>query len=290
MQLLKTLLSIHKTVKVRATKYFILLVLAIVSLFIQAYMHNYNIVYIMMFFLTAVAGTSTLFGMLNLHFLSVKLLSKSRIFATQKASVTFLASNSADFGLYDLDFRYEDKNSYLSSLAPKNSKAVSVEVLFDTRGKHELKQLDVVSFFPLIHEKKMRVFKLDESVIVYPRPEGIGLLERLAMQKSKSGDLDDYKGLSRFEQGENFSAIHWASLAKNDTLMSKRFAYHQTQEKLFFSFDELMGSSEEKLSQLTLWVIEAERYGYDFKLELQQRVYDSKKEAIDAILDALAQY
>ncbi|MEN8303816.1 MAG: DUF58 domain-containing protein [Campylobacterota bacterium] len=290
MQLLKTLLSIHKSVKVRATKYFILLVLAIVSLFIQAYMHNYNIVYIMMFFLTAVAGTSTIFGMLNLSPLELKLLSNTRAFATKNTPLTFIVDNSANYSIYDLDFSYEGKNSYLSNLASNNSKVISLDLSFLKRGEQKLGTMHVESFFPLIHERKFRDFLLEEKVVVYPNPQGISLLQKMSQAKSSSGDLDDFKGLTRFEQGENFSAIHWASLAKSDRLMGKRFEYAQEQEKLFFSFSELTGDTEERLSQLTLWVLEAEKYEYDFKLELGSSIFDSKKVGIDAILDALAQY
>ncbi|MEA3369979.1 MAG: DUF58 domain-containing protein [Campylobacterota bacterium] len=290
MQSLKTLLSIHKNVKVRATKYFILLVLAIVSLFIQAYMHNYNIVYIMMFFLTAVAGTSTIFGMLNLSPLELKLLSNTRVFATKTSPLTFLANNSANYAIYDLDFSYENKSTYLSNLVANNSKVISLDFSFSKRGEEKLGSIHVESFFPLIHERKFRDFLLEEKILVYPNPKGISLEQKMSQAKHSSGDLDDFKGLTRFEQGENFSAIHWASLAKNERLMAKRFEYSQAQEKLFFSFNELSGDTEDRLSQLTLWVLEAEKYGYAFKLELGSTIFDSKKVGIDAILDALAQY
>jgi len=78
MQSLKTFISIHRSVKVRPTKQFFLLLFGIIALFVQAYMHNYNIVYIMMFFLVSVAGTSTYFGMKNLYPLSVAFVAQER--------------------------------------------------------------------------------------------------------------------------------------------------------------------------------------------------------------------
>lgn len=290
MQLFKTFISIHKNIKVRPTKYFFILILAIISLFIQAYMHNYNIVYIMMFFLVSVAGTSTLFGMLNLHPLEIKFLSHDRLFATQTGSLTLLASNSASYGLYDFHFSYAQSKLYLQSLQAHESKAISFEIQFPQRGRHPLKELYVLSFFPLIHERKMRTYKLKGEIIVYPKPQGDSLRKQLAQKKQTSGDLDDFKGITRFIDGENISSIHWASLAKNDTLMSKRFVYTQTQEKLHFSFSDLHGDAESRLSQLTLWVLEASELNFDFTLDLGTNTYDSTKEELDAILTKLALY
>lgn len=290
MQLFKTFISIHKNIKVRPTKYFFILILAIVSLFIQAYMHNYNIVYIMMFFLVSVAGTSTLFGMLNLHPLEITFLSHGRLFATQEGEITLLARNTSSYALYDLHFSYAKSKQTLSTLKGHESKALSFSTLFSQRGKHPLQKLYVLSLFPLIHERKMRTYLLEKELIVYPKPNGVSLIKQLAQKKQQSGDLDDFKGITRFIDGENISSIHWASLAKSDTLMSKRFLYTQSQEKLHFSFRDLQGDTEDRLSQLTLWVLEASELGFDFTLELGGRSYDSAKEDLDAILTQLALY
>ena len=291
MRLFKTFISIHKHVKVRATKYFALLVLAIISLFLQAFMHNYNIVYIMMFFLVSVALASTFFGMLNLYYLDLKYLSHTRFFADEKGTLTLLASNTSEHPLYDLNFSYKDEIYKIDAIKPHEGKSVIFDTVFEKRGRYPLGIVRVESHFPLVHERKYRNFELEEnSVIVYPRPFGIPLLKRLSSKKYKHGDINDFKGVSRFVEGENISLIHWASLAKTDTLMSKQFSYTQMQEKLHFSYDELTGDTESRLSQLTLWVVEASQFGYAFTLEIKNREYDSKREDIDAILTQLALY
>ena len=290
MKLLKTFISIHKSVTVRPTKYFFLLLLAIVSLFIQAYMHNYNIVYIMMFFLVAVAGTSTLFGMRNLYPLELSFLSHERFFAHENARFTLSAHNKAEYALYDLHFLYKDSPLMLRSLPAQGSAHLSFSTRFEKRGKHTLEKTHLESLFPLIHERKFRDIALDAEILVYPHPKGESLLHRLALQKNKSGDLSDFEGIKKFLQGESISSIHWASLAKNDTLMRKVFLFEEKQEKLHFSLQELRGDEETKLSQLTLWVLECEQLGFAFTLDLGSKIFDSQKEEIDAILSALALY
>lgn len=290
MRLLQTFISIHKTIKVRPNRYFFLLVFIIVSLFIQAYMHNYNIVYITMFFTAAVAGTSTLFGMLNLHPVKVSFLANQPFFAKQKSVVTLLASNTENFCAYDLDFTFLDQSIHLNKLEPNSSSALHFTTQFEKRGKQTLKEVQVTSLFPLIHEKKIKKFSIDKSVIIYPKPQGIPLLSSQNIDNAKSGELSDFEGIKEFIQGESLSSIHWASLAKNETLMSKKFLYDEQQNELVFYFDKLSGDLEEKLSQLTLWVLECSKYDLAFKLHISGKIYNSKKGSIDEILTHLALY
>lgn len=260
----------------------------IVALFLQAYMHNYNIVYIMMFFLVSVAVVSTFFGVLNLSYIEVKFLNHSPFFAQRKGDFSVLTQNNSEHAAYDLSFSYKESKNYVQNLEVDEKKALTFEAVFAQRGKFSFDSLEVESLFPLIHEKKSRTFDFKQSVIVFPKPEGISLLEQLKFKKHQSGDLSDFKGVSHYIDGENFSSIHWASLAKDETLMSKRFVYKQKQTKLRFSFSELQGQTEEKLSQLTKWILEATEHNFDFVLELEGKTYDSTKEDIDAILTQLA--
>lgn len=290
MRLLQTLLSIHRTIKVRPTKYFFLLLGAIVSLFLQAYMHNYNIVYIMMFCITAVAGTSTLYGMFNLHPLQVAFLSAERFFASQDSLCTLRLHNGGEYPCYDLDLHFRAHAKHIALLAPKESVALSFSARFEKRGAAQLEEASVTSYFPFAHEIKSKRFPLAHKILVYPKPSGESLFDRFAKELHMHGDFSDFDTVSRFAQGENIGAIHWASLAKNDTLMSKRFLYEQRRNTLHFDFKTLRGESEERLSQLCLWVLECEKHAFAFTLALGGEILDSKKVDTDAILAKLALY
>lgn len=290
MRLLQTLLSIHKTIKVRPTKYFFLLLGAIISLFLQAYMHNYNIVYIMMFCITAVAGTSTLYGMFNLHPLQVAFLSAERFFASQDSQCTLRLHNGGEYPCYDLYLHFAAHAKHIALLAPKESVALSFGARFEKRGIAHLEEASITSYFPFAHEIKSKRFPLLQKILVYPKPSGESLFDRFAPQLHLHGDLSDFDTVSRFAQGENIGAIHWASLAKNDILMSKRFLYEKQENTLHFDFKTLRGEIEERVSQLCLWVLECEKHGFAFTLALGGEILDSKKVDTDAILAKLALY
>lgn len=288
MQSLKTFISIHKSVKVRPTKQFFLLLFGIIGLFLQAYMHNYNIVYIMMFFLVSVAGTSTYFGMKNLHPLTLVFVSQERFFVDEPASFTLKLENSSTYDVYDLSITYNDSTHYVKSLKKESSKHIQLQANFVKRGYVALDSVHIESLFPLTHERKFRDISLVHELVVYAKPQGKPLLHRLNIDTKESGDLSDFEGIYEFLHGESFSAIHWASLAKNETLMKKVFSYEEEQEELLFSYEELEGDTESRLSQLTLWVLECEAYGLAFTLEIGSKRFDSKKEHIDVILREIA--
>lgn len=290
MQLLRTLFSIHKTIIVRPTKYFFLLLGVIISLFLQAYMHNYNIVYIMMFFITALAGTSTIFGMFNLHPLSLSLLSYERFFANTLTSYKLLLHNSATYKCYDITLHKDTKQTHIPLIKEMQNITIHMQEKFTKRGKAELTTYKFTSFFPFAHEIKTKNISLNKSIIIYPKPYGISIFEHFAQDLATHGDISDFDTIKPYIQGENISFIHWASLAKNNTLMSKKFFYEQKKETLVFDIATLKGEDEDKLSQLTLWVLECEQNQLSFILRLKNKNLNSKRDSIDAILTQLALY
>lgn len=290
MQSLKTFISIHKSVKVRPTKQFFLLLFGIIALFVQAYMHNYNIVYIMMFFLVSVAGTSTYFGMRNLHPLEVAFVSQKRFFATQNAGFTLAITNASEYPLYDLEFAYKTQHKHLRRLEPNAKVHLTFETSAQTRGRERVENLELQSFFPLPHEKKSRSFRLDTELLIYPKPEGVSLFSSKNAALNVQGDLSDFKSIESFTQGESLAKLHWASLAKNETLMKKEFYYEEERQTLHFEYENLTGDTESRLSQLTLWALECESHNMAFSVTLGKKMLDSKEDGVDGILRELALY
>ena len=69
-------------------------------------------------------------------------------------------------------------------------------------------------------------------------------------------------------RGESQRHIDWKAVARGQPLMTKQFAA-ETKGAVYLDFFELrFADVEEKLSQLTLWVIEAERARQPYGLRL----------------------
>lgn len=242
----------------------------------------------MMFFLVSVAGSSTYFGMKNLHPLEVAFVSQERFFATQSGAFVLSVANVSEYVLYDLEFKYQTQYKHLKRLEPNAKVLLWFETLVQTRGSEALDPLTLTSLFPLPHERKSRVFTLHGELLIYAKPEGRSLFDSLGVQQNERGDLGDFRDIERFSQGESLSKLHWASLAKNEQLMKKEFNYEEQSQTLRFEYEKLTGDKESRLSQLTLWVLECESHGMAFTLILGAKTLDSKVDGIDAILKQLA--
>lgn len=290
MKSLRTYISILKSVKNRPTKYFLYLVLIIVALFMQAYMHNYNIVYIMMFFLVGIAGASSLYGVFNLYHIKILLLSHERFFASEPSFYTLSVINNSTSSAYDLSITSHNQTKNIKSLNAHTSTSLQLNADFPQRGRSRLPDIKLSSLFPLPHELKYKEIALNETLFVYAQPKGLSLFSIYNKNASLNGEMDEFDGLKEFQQGESISSIHWASLAKDERLKSKTFLYEDEQKTLHFSFEVLQGDVESRLSQLTLWVLECEKHHLLFKLEINSQLLDSKEQSIDEILTTIAAY
>lgn len=292
MKSFKAYISILKEVKNRPTKFFLYLVLIIVGLFMQAYMHNYNIVYLMMFFLVGVAGAASLYGVYNLYYIKATLLSQDRFFANATSSYTLSIINPKESSVYDINVILTDTKQlkHIPSIQANDTATISLHSLFTQRGEAKLPLLELNSLFPLPHEVKYKHIIMSETILVYAEPKGISLFDFYSIDNSNNGEISEFEGIKDFVQGENISAIHWASLAKSDSLKSKNFLYEENKKTLHFDFATLDGNIEEKLSQLTLWVLECERNQFDFTLKIDAVTLDSKESSIDEILQTITNY
>jgi uncharacterized protein (DUF58 family) len=82
------------------------------------------------------------------------------------------------------------------------------------------------------------------------------------------GEGDDFSGMRPYIHGESQRHIDWRAVARGQPLITKQFT---TEEEgvVHLDFSVLrLTDVEERLSQLTLWVIEAERARRPYGLRL----------------------
>ena len=117
-------------------------------------------------------------------------------------------------------------------------------------------------------------FVSNQTYLVYPKPAGNSQLPTNHSRFADSwvqqgiGHGDDFAGVRAYVPGESQRHIDWKAVARGQPLMTKQFAA-ETKGAVCLDFFELrFADVEEKLSQLTLWVIEAERARQPYGLRL----------------------
>ncbi len=286
--LLTHFISIHTSVKSRPTGYVWLLIVIMFALFFQAYMHNFNIVYITLFTVFSVASSGCYFGRKNLYDLMLVELPQERIFANKKASLKWRIKNEADNPAYDVSVKTKSSSQHFNSITKES--IVTLSYTFEKRGFNPYPEVTLESRFPLLHVRFLKFSKQDKKLLVYPQPKGVALKDYIKEQLSHYGERSDFEGIRRYERSDVASLIHWPSLAKGKELMSRNFSYTVKTKGLHFDFLSCADNDEERLSQICLWVLECEKQGLDFTVDMPKTKYDSKRESVDEILQKLAQY
>lgn len=141
------------------------------------------------------------------------------------------------------------------------------------RGRLPLPRLKISTLFPMGLFRAWTWIRLDQSVLVYPRPAGRAPLPPASPGLVEGADRhrtgrEDFAGLRRYGRGDPPRLIHWKSYPRTGTLMVKQFD-DPRQETLWLDFAMVTGGGvEPRLSQLTRWVQEADRRGLVYGLRL----------------------
>jgi uncharacterized protein (DUF58 family) len=163
------------------------------------------------------------------------------------------------------------------------------------RGRLAAAPAYVRSCFPLgIFQARMFAGQLPEC-LVYPAPVGEQSLSdrpvgREAHLVSESGTFTDMR---RYAPGDPMSHINWKAMARFDELYTKEFDGGEGRPALWLRWDDVLASeTEQKLSQLCLWVLDAHKQNREYGLKVPGREIEPSNEEshLRCCLKALALY
>ncbi len=285
----QTFLSIRKRVRQRATRYSLLVVVLLFGLFLEAYMHNFNLVYITLFFVFAAAFAAGPIGLRNLGYLDADFVGCDRLFARREGRCYFHITNRAASSAWAVTLHTALAGTTLRELPPHASRREALRLTPATRGNIDAGPCTLESLFPLSTVRFVLPIQSECILLVYPEPKGEPLQSYLLRQRAPFGDEMDFDGLAHYSGSESVSRIHWPSVAKGEIAV-KTFEHEQKTDALNFDFLRCANGDEARLSQITLWVLECEQARLPFTITMPREVLESKKESIDAILEQLALY
>ncbi len=254
-------------------------------------MHNYNIVYLMMFFVFSLAGASSIIGRLNLYELQVSVLSTDDLFEKTKSCYTVDIFNPRqDRDSFALECGNTDTTESIHHLKALQTRSVSLCYTPTKRGISVLPTLRLGSHFPLPHELLFRDIDLNYETVVFPEPKGKSLDSFSSKHRFHIGEFDDFEGIRSYHEGESLSHIYWPSIAKGGPLMSKEFTLLENSRHLHFHFVEAAEDDEARLSQLCLWAIECKKRNIPYTMHFPDTSLDSTSRSHHEILRFLALY
>jgi uncharacterized protein (DUF58 family) len=260
------------------------------GLFMEAYMHDFNLVYITLFFVFSLAFSAGPLGVLNLGNLQMNFRKQGRFFAQQKSNIQLEVSNPSQMTSWSITLHKDADNfTHIPYIKAESKEIVSLTFLPTKRGMFRYEGCYLQSKYPLSTARLTKSIDVNYEGIIYPEPKGISLENFLNAQETHIGEEKEFDGLSAYDGTQKISHLHWASVAKGE-LSVKRFVKETEVSNLNFIFENIKGDTEVRLSQLTLWVLACERQRLPFQIQLPNKKLDSYKESIDEILETLARY
>jgi len=187
----------------------------------------------------------------------------------------------------------------LCNLKPSQSKHFELKQPSTQRGYLTCSDIILTSQFPVgLFFCWSKRFQTRQRCLVYPQP-----LDLIAMpedgieagqqQQQNSAKLEtgDYAGMKNYQPGDRIRDIHWPSLAKSQKLITIQHEVksNSSVNLSWFSLPNTM-NTEDRLSQLCYWLIDAEQSNTQYQLEMPSHTieYNRGKTHLNECLTVLA--
>ena len=232
-------------------------------------------IYLLLFALTAVFLVSIPNTLINLAGVTLRVESAKPTFAGHEVSLPVEMVNTSRGTRYGIELALSapgHKRERVNCIPPENAARLILRFPALQRGEHKIGVLCLTSAFPLGFIRVSKKFVSSQTYFVYPKPAGHPQLPASRTRSPESGahfgEGDDFAGVRAYIPGESQRHIDWRAVARGQPFMTKQFVA-EAEAAVHLDFLALrLADVEERLSQLALWVIEAERTRRPYSLRL----------------------
>lgn len=281
----------RRKIYIFATRPGIFFLLLLLLMLVLAVNYSNSMAYVMTFLLGSLLMVSMLHTNRNLRGLVISSLAASPVFAGEHIKFPLLLDNrtgqkrvAITIESYAENRRRKRKKKnpdpevFLEPLtiSLQPGKVARNDLLIRTGKRGYLKpgRIKIESCYPLGLFRAWSYIESERVCIVYPRPAGSPQLPVFTeyeseQQMGKKTGTDDFTGFKPYRHGDSIRNIDWKAFAKQQPLQVKRFSGSGA-NKLILSWNHCsyIKDIELRLSQLCLWVLNAEQEGFLYGLEI----------------------
>jgi uncharacterized protein (DUF58 family) len=236
-----------------------------------AFVYNNNLVYLLAFLLASIFFITILHSYKSLAGLVLQKGQSKAVFAGEAAGFAIHVNNPVDVERYYLQMSL--KNTESLTLKPQSKTCITLYSPTKKRGWHTAGTVTISSTYPLGLFRAWSPIRFNLEALVYPKPSPQELPfpetpSALTQHGFSNKGADDFYGLKEYQPGDSIKHIHWKAFAKGQGLFSKQYGGDNSAE-IWLDYENAPGhNTEERLSQLCRWVIDAERAGIHYGFSL----------------------
>jgi len=235
--------------------------------------YNNNLSFVLTFILIGVGFVSMHQCQRNLVGLELTFAGTEPVFAGQTLRFGIAVTNRSKSTRYGIRLMHDDAQSEMHDLRPGESRVFVLPVPTEQRGWVSLDRFGVRTLFPFELFRAWAWLHMDISGLVYPHPaehapEPPPTTVAHGHRQHDARGEEDFAGLRKYQVGDSPRHVAWKAFARNGQLLSKQFAGADTSSQ-WFDFDDVVANdTEDRLSILTRWVVNADRKQEDYGLRI----------------------
>ena len=296
------------------TRHGAVFVLMLFAMALGAINYNNSMAYILTFLLSSLFLVTLLHTCKNLAGILIKQAPASPVFAGELANFPLILDNRNSQLRLSISFIKTKKKWRLiadvltstgneipitsCNIDVNKFNRIELPVKAEQRGLLYTGRIKVFTTFPLGLFKAWSYIDMKQPCLVYPKPAGqhsfplFKLTDATGLQGTAAG-TDDFIGFRNYQAGDSIKDIAWKAYAQQKGLFVKRFSGSGA-DKLHLGWDDVLSlpDVEARLSQLCLWIIEAESQSLQYSLELPKIFIDTGHgdKHLHRCLSSLAKY
>ncbi|WP_413577538.1 DUF58 domain-containing protein [Bdellovibrio sp. HCB290] len=240
-------------------------------LFFMAVGYANNLIYIFFFFLISIAVTGMVVTNRNVDSIQFDKVLSGDIFAGEPGRVRVQVMNKTNSPSYEIQivFNRKDQDAATAMIEAGDEAVFSVPWMTSQRGQQNLPSLRIQGAYPFGLLQAWKQVKKPGAVLVYPARAGVMDFPMGSGADSIAESMGLFLNHKVYQSGDPVRRIDWKASARRNEVLIKKFEEPE-KPALNFSWEqtEFLHDPEARISQLALWIDQAEVQNYVYSMRL----------------------
>lgn len=180
-----------------------------------------NSLFMLSAFMLSILIVSGVLSTLNMFFLKIDGVEVEEVYAKR---ISYIQLKLKKTKIFPLSLYVNNQRLRISN------NSILYPLHFPKRGLYKLPNIRIESDFPFGFIKRVKIFKIDEKILVFPSCKNLEFptfkLKRTDGQEEEKkhwGEILEYYGIKPFQEGDDPRYIHWKKTAQKGEIIVKEF-------------------------------------------------------------------